>query len=271
MHHEHIVHHFVYIFSISYFLLEVSVNYRFNDFDIKYLSLIYSRHQSTNISIHIESLKEANRKWIRMLNILLAFFISVLMILTSNIWQWRIKSSNCKYHCSCLETRSRISFRDLYFYFFFVFVLIIDEHRMHARRSTEESALLSYKRTRYLCISHTLIILSLQFKSELPSHIGLQKPSSPSSPSSPSPSSSPKSSWLSRPLWTQHIHEQVIDITYLADRWERRRSNELIASGRSWEKTKDNVTSVHRIQHLAGLTSTNTVILSHRIGGSGVR
>ena len=36
---------------------------------------------------------------------------------------------------------------------------------------------------------------------------------------------------------------------------DKRRRNQLIASRRSWRRTKDNVTSVHRIQHLTELTS----------------
>ena len=88
-----------------------------NDFDLKYLALVCNRQSNTDISIHIESLKNEDHKSIRMLNILLASFISALTFLTSNISQWRILLSNCKYHCSCLVRRSRTSVRNLYFYF----------------------------------------------------------------------------------------------------------------------------------------------------------
>ena len=89
---------------------------------------------------------------------------------------------------------------------------------MHIQRFAKESAFSSYKRISYLCISHVLIILSLQFKSELSSHIDLQKSFSSSSSSSSSSLSSSQFSWLSRSLWTHHIYEQVIEITYSVDR-----------------------------------------------------
>ena len=59
LHHEHIAYYFVYIFSISNLLHEVLVNYRFNDFNFRYLALVYKRHQVLNISIHIKDLKKA--------------------------------------------------------------------------------------------------------------------------------------------------------------------------------------------------------------------
>ena len=41
---------------------------------------------------------------------------------------------------------------------------------------------------------------------------------------------------------------------------ERKRSNEFIVSKRSWKRTKNNVTSVHRIQHASNSTSDRTNI-----------
>ena len=41
-------------------------------------------------------------------------------------------------------------------------------------------------------------------------------------------------------------HETLVD---------KKRKNQLIASRRSWKRTRNNVTSVHRIQHLTKLTS----------------
>ena len=64
------------LFIISNFLFEISINYRFNKFDIKYFALIYKRHQILNISIYIKNLKKAN---------CYALFVFALKFLISNI------------------------------------------------------------------------------------------------------------------------------------------------------------------------------------------
>ena len=110
--------------------------------------LAHNRHQSTDISIHITDLKKANRY----LEHSSRFFQSVSMFMISNISKRRITSSNCKYFSACLAIRLRTEIRERFHLFYFVFILIINEHRMHALRFIEENALLSYKRTRYLCI-----------------------------------------------------------------------------------------------------------------------
>ena len=87
--------------------------------------------------------------------------------------------------------------------------LLLTINCMHIQKFAEENALSSYKRISYFCIFHVLIIRSLQFKSELSNHIDLQKSFQ---------SSSFQFSWLSRSLWTHHIYEQVIEITYSVNR-----------------------------------------------------
>ena len=92
-------------------------------FDFKYLAITCNRHSDTNIFIHNENLKKENRKSIKMLSILLASFISALTFLTSNISQWRIKSSNCKYHYSNLEFDFESKFEERFHLFFCISLL----------------------------------------------------------------------------------------------------------------------------------------------------
>ena len=54
---------------------------------------------------------------------------------------------------TCFAVKFRTEFRKRFHFFYFVFVLIINEHCMHVLKFTEEKAFLSYKRTRYFCIS----------------------------------------------------------------------------------------------------------------------
>ena len=123
-----------------------------------YLALIYKRHQNLDISIYIKSLKKANRY---------TSFIFALKFLISNISKWRIISSNCKYHCSCLNARHEFELEfEKRFHLFFC-VLITNEHRMFAQKSAKENALLSYEMTRYSRIFHVLIILSLRCKKRI--------------------------------------------------------------------------------------------------------
>ena len=187
----------------------------------------------------------------------------------SDISKWRITSSNCKYLSACFAIRLRTEIRERFHIFYFVFVLITNENRMHAQRFAEESALLSCKRTRYSRISHVLTILSLRFKSEFSSRIDLQESSSSSSSSSSFSSSSSSSSQISVRLHGCRVRHELYTFTNKSSRSrimsidERRRSNELIASRRSWEKTRDNVTSVHRIQH--GRINIELTSLSYHI------
>ena len=165
------------------------------------------------------------------------------MFKISSISKWRIISSICRYHCSCLNARFRIEIRERFHLFFCI--LTTNEHRMHAQRFAEENVFLSYEMTRYSRILHVLIILSLRFKSELSSRINLQK------------SSSSSSLQISVRLHDCRVRYELYTSTNKSSRSrimsinERRRSNELIASRRSWERTRSNVTSVHRIQHLS--------------------
>ena len=128
----------------SNLLLEASVNYRFNDFGVRYLALAYRRHQILGTSIHTKGLKEANRY---------ASSVSALGFLASNTSKWRIIPSTCRYHCPCLNARLRTEIRERFHLSYFVFVLTTNENRMHAQGFAGESALLSCKRTRYPCIS----------------------------------------------------------------------------------------------------------------------
>ena len=75
--------------------------------------------------------------------------------------------ANINTHVMRREFESKFEKR---FYLFFC-VLITNEHRMHVQKSAEKNAFSSYEMTRYSRIFHTLIILSLRFKSELSSRI----------------------------------------------------------------------------------------------------
>ena len=188
----------------------------------------------------------------------------------SNIFKWCIISLNCKYHCSCLNARFRVEIRER-FHIFLCVLTINNENRMHAQKFVEENVLSSYEMTRYSRTSHVLIILSLRFKSELSNRISLQKSiqssqsysssSSSSSISSSSSFSSSSSSSLSilqisvrshdcRDRYEFHTFTNKSSRSRILSIDERKRNNELIALKRSWEKTKNNVTSVHRNQHL---------------------
>ena len=149
------------------------------------------------------------------------------------------------------------------FHFFFC-VLIINEHRMRIQKFAKENVLSLYEMTRYSRIFHVLIIFSLRFKSELFSRIDLQKSfslSSSFSSASSSSSSSTSSSQISVRFHDCRDRYELYTFTNKSSRSrilsidERRRNNELIVSKRNWEKTRNNVTSVHRIQHLTELTS----------------
>ena len=217
------------------------------------LSLQWLRLQISRISLqtssssrYFYSYQRSEESKIARESILYASFISALRFLISNISKWRIESSNCKYHCSCLNARLRIEIRERFHLFFCV--LTTNEHRMHAQRFAKENALSSYEMTRYSRKSHVLIILSLSFKRELSSRIVLQKSSS---------SSSSSSSQIAvrlndyRVRYERYTSTNKSSTSRISSTDRRRRSNELIASKRSWERTKDNVTSVHRIQHLS--------------------
>ena len=123
------------------------------------LSLQWFRLQISRISLqtssssrYLYSYQRPEGSKIARESILYASFISALRFLISSISKWRIRSSNCKYHDSCLAIRFRTEIRERFHLFFFVFVLTTNENRMHVSRFAEERTLLSYKRTRYLCI-----------------------------------------------------------------------------------------------------------------------
>ena len=83
-----------YIMSISSItsslLLEASVNYRFNDFDIKYFSLAHNRYHNTDISIHIKDLEEVNRYLDKMLRILNIFSFLSICFSVHDIWYFEM-------------------------------------------------------------------------------------------------------------------------------------------------------------------------------------
>ena len=149
LHHEHIVYYFIYIFSISNLLLKALVNYRFNDFDLKYLALVYKRHQILDISIHIKGLKKAKS--------LEKTFSTRLSFLLWDFWS-RVSRNDVSHYLIAstiihvLRHDFGLKFENVFIFFFFVFVLTTNENRMHAQRFAEERTLLSYKRTQYLCI-----------------------------------------------------------------------------------------------------------------------
>ena len=118
-HRKHIVYHFVYFFSISNLLLEISINYRFNDVDIKYLSLV-------TIIVKVQISLFISKIWTKSIAILTEcsksehfsrFFQFVSMFMISDISKWRITSSNCKYLSAFLAIRFRIEIRERFHLF----------------------------------------------------------------------------------------------------------------------------------------------------------
>ena len=150
LHHEHIAYYFIYIFSIPNLLLKALVNYRFNDFDLRYLALAYKRHQILGTSIHTKGLKEAKS--------LEEAFSTRLPFLLWDSWSRVPRNGVSHYLIASTTTHALrhdfgLGSENVFTFSFFVFVLTTNENRMHAQEFAGERTLLSYKRTQYLCIS----------------------------------------------------------------------------------------------------------------------
>ena len=140
----------LFISSIFANWLQINFFINCNDFDFNYFAWVCIRHQSTDISIHIESLIETNRYFDQKFKTLSNFFISINLFQNfwvSNIFKWFIISFTRKYHDSYFAIKFRIEIRK---FFYSVFVLITNEHRMHVQKSAKKNVYSSYKMTRYL-------------------------------------------------------------------------------------------------------------------------
>ena len=235
LHREHIVNYFK--FSIR----------SFNQLSFQWvrhqISLISSQSSSKQKYLYLYHNSEESKSlfWAFSLFLLICFSVHDIEYFQNDVSNHLI--ANITIYALRHDFESKFEKR---FHLFFC-VLTTNEHRMHAQKSVKKDVFLSYEMTRYSRTFFVLIILSLRFKSELFSRINQQKRFSSTSSSSSFSSqifvrfhdcrvrcefhTSTNKSWRSR--------ISSID--------EKRKKNELIASKRNWKKTRNNVTSVHRI------------------------